>query len=259
MFSKYKRRLKSKTAALFAAAILLCGLTGCDGGETSSAVHNSSASAAQSTAAESSKEIQSAAVSSDNAGSSDAQSEQSVVKTEFDFDKAVKNISLFGHKISLPCRWSDFGEDFSHDETYYPSGNDVMCGLLYKGKKIGDVFFANCSGKDGTAEIEKKPIICIIFGFTNYGPPYADNRQKYLENLGYYTDLLELSVGNISMSSVKNDIIKELGEPSLIGGNTSGNHRLTYNYENGYLAFYISGDANYKGGINELYVCVNSD
>lgn len=257
MFSKYKRRLKSKTAALFAAAILLCGLTGCDGGETSSAVHNSSASAAQSTAAESSKEIQSAAVSSDNAGSSDAQSEQSVVKTEFDFDKAVKNISLFGHKISLPCRWSDFGEDFSHDEMYFESDDGMMCSLRYKGKQIGTILFGNCAGEENTDKIEQNPVMLIVIGFTNYGYPYNSSDLKYLESTGYYTGLLELDLGGVSMSSAEKDITAKFGEPSK--ASEGGNLRfLDYKYDNGYFHIVIDNNNKQKGSKN-FYIGVYSN
>lgn len=263
MFSKSKHAIGKKCKKVMTAALtfaLLCGFTGCAKEETGgsapqSTVARSSSSVKQNVPNNNSEVSQSSAVSSDNTVSSDTQSEQSAVKTEFDFDEAVKNISLFGHKISLPCYWSDFDKDFSHDEIYIKSDDDLMCGLLYKEKKVGNIFFGNSADSKDTNEIEKKPIICIILGFTSYEYPYTDSELEFLESRGYYTDPLEFGMGNLSMTSKKNDIIAELGEPSVKGGNVS----LTYKYDNGYFTFYLNNAKERKDRIVKIYICVYSN
>lgn len=263
MFSKSKHAIGKKCKKVMTAALtfaLLCGFTGCAKEETGS-------SAPQSTAARSSSSVkqsvpnnnsevpQSSAVSSDNTVSSDTQSEQSAVKTEFDFDEAVKNISLFGHKISLPCYWSDFDEDFSHDDMYFESDDGLMCSLRYKGKKIGSILFGNCVGEENTDKIEHNPVMLIIIGFTNYGYPYNSSDSKYFESTGYYTELLELNLDGVSMSSTEKDITAKFGEPSKIteGG---GLRFLDYKYDNGYFHFVIDKNKMTNGSM-ELYIYVN--
>lgn len=233
MFSNIKNRFNKKgkrAAALLVTAAMLCGFTGCGKSETGSSAVSSSSSEPQRVLADTSI---------------------------FDFDEAVKNIILFGQKISLPCYWSDFGEDFSHDEMYISSDDDLMCDLQYKGKKIGNIFFGDCADTEDTSEAESHQIVCIVIGFTNYGYPYDEYYLNFFESLGYYTGQLELGVGNISMSSSESDVMAELGKPSRIteGGSK---HYLDYNYDSGYFHFVINVNK-IPIGITQLYIRVNQD
>lgn len=178
--------------------------------------------------------------------------------SKFDFDEAVKNITLFWQKISLPCYWSDFGEDFSHDDIYRSGDGELSCQLMYKGKKVGIIFFDKSAGDENIAEIENIPIILIVLGFTDYGYPYDEYDLDFFERLGYYTGQIELALGDVSMSSTENDIIAALGEPSKITEGGSRWRYLDYNYDNGYFHFVIDiNKASY--GIMELYIKVYSN
>ena len=218
------------------AAALLCWLAGCGKNEVESFVPDSVSSVSQSVPDAETSISQNSVVSADSTGSPDAQSAPTASEPAFDFDEAVKNIDLFGHKISLPCYWSDFNEDFSLGDIRIPSDNDLMCQLLYKGDKIGNIFFSDCDNED---EIESCSIKGVTIGFSLYGYPYdPDYNLDFLETAGYYTGLLELNMGNISMSYSESDIIAKLGEPSTSSGDGSS-HYLDYHYDNGHLNFYI--------------------
>ncbi len=242
MFSDIKRKLgeKSKRAvALLATLILLCGFTGCDNKE------------ANSTPVAESKDSQNSEAKSGNTGSSD---DQNGAQSEFDFDEAVKNITLFGQQISLPCKWSDFGEDFSHDDIFIPADDDLSCNLLYKGKKIGVIFFGNCD-VEHSDEIETKPVVCISVGHYDYGYPYDEEELDWLDRAEYYTGLLEFGFSEFTMGSTEDVILKVLGTPNdrPDGFNC---HYLVYDYDNGYLLFIINDDAKRNGRLLEMHVCV---
>ena len=178
--------------------------------------------------------------------------------SEFDFDAAMKDISLFGQKISLPCYWSDLSEDFSHKEVYFPSDDDLMCALCYKGKEIGMIAFGNCPETEDASVAESHQIVCIILGFTDYEYPYSDHDRDFLDRLGYYTGEMEFALGDVSMSSTESEIIAALGEPSRISGGDSRYRYLDYKYDSGYLHFVITTDRTYKG-IMQLYIGVYSN
>ena len=235
MLKKLIRRMGKRAVAVLAAAVLLYGLAGCGKKEAGSSAPDSVSSVPQSVPNAETSISQSSVVSTDSTGLSETQSASTGIKTDFDFDEAVKNIDLFGHKISLPCYWSDFSEDFSLGDIRIPSDNDLMCQLLYKGDKIGNIFFTDCENED---EIESCLIKGVTIGFSLYGYPYdPDYNMEFLETAGYYTGLLELYMGNISMSYSESDIIAELGEPTVSGDDTT--HYLNYYYDNGHLNFYI--------------------
>ena len=172
--------------------------------------------------------------------------------SKFDFDAAVKNMTLFGQKISLPCYWSDFDEDFSHDEMYFPSDEDLMCSLRYKGKKIGNIFFGNCPETEDTSEVESHRIVLIIFGFTGYGLPYYEGELQLFERMEYYTDKIEFALGDVTMSSTESDIIAALGKSGKI---TEGGHfrYFDYKYDNGSLHIVMDVNKNLSG-IMEFYI-----
>lgn len=115
MLNNIKQRFKT-AAALPVMVAMLCGLAGCGKSETGSSAPLSSSSVPQSIPTDKST------ISSDNTDSLGAQGGG---QSDFDFDAAVKNITLFGQKISLPCYWSDFGEDFSHDEIYRSDDDEL--------------------------------------------------------------------------------------------------------------------------------------
>ncbi len=227
-----KNRVLKKAAALLLAGVMLCGLAGCDRSKASDADSGS---------------ISSTLTVSDSADLSDTQA-------EFNFDEAVKDINLFGHKISLPCMWSDFGEDFSHDDMFIPADDDLSCNLLYKGKKIGVIFFGNCD-VEHSDEIETKPVVCISVGHYDYGYPYDEEELDWLDRAEYYTGLLEFGFSEFTMGSTEDVILKVLGTPNdrPDGFNC---HYLVYDYDNGYLLFIINDDAKRNGRLLEMHVCV---
>ncbi len=230
-----KNRVLKKAAALLLTGAMLYGLAGCDRSKASDADSGS---------------ISSTLTVSDSADLSDTQA-------EFNFDEAVKDITLFGHKISLPCMWSDFGEDFSHDDVFVPADDDLSCNLLYKGKKIGVIFFGNCD-VEHSDEIETKPVVCISVGHYDYGYPYEAEELDWLDRAGYYSGLLEFSFGELTMESLEENIKNFLGDPS---SNPDGYnyHYLIYDYDNGYLLFIINDDAKRNGRLLEMHVCVEVD
>lgn len=239
---------------MLAAVTLLCGFTGCAGNEVSNAVPDSATSALQSTPGAESKDLQGSEANSGNTGSSEAQNEQNSGQSEFDFDEAVKNITLFGHKISLPCMWSDFDGDFSYGSNFVPADNDLGCPLLYNGKNVGVVFFGNCDAEHAN-EIETKPVVCVVVGHYDYGYPYDAEELDWLDRAGYYSGLLEFGFFKFTMESTEDEILKVLGAPNdrSEGFNC---HYLVYDYDNGYLLFTINDDAKRNGRLLEMHVCV---
>lgn len=246
MFSNIKCQLvreSKRVVALLATAILLCGFTGCDSKE------------ANSTPVAESKDPQNSEANSGDTGSSDG---QNGAQSEFNFDEAVKNITLFGQQISLPCKWSDLSNDFTHDTMYITSGNNLMCRLMYKGEKIGSIVFGDCD-IEHSDEAESKPVVSIIIGFNDYGYPYEDYELPYLKGIGCHLGLLELNFGGLSMTSTEEDIKAALGEPNTIEKGAVNRHYLDYDFDNGYLYFCINDDASRKGRIIEFYIYVNSN
>ena len=231
-----------KPFALLLAAVLLCGTAGCRKDEGQISELGSSSGDSQS-------------FSVDNSTSDDTSSEQDNDSDEFDFDEAVKNITLFGHKISLPCAWSDFGEDFSYAELF-PVDNDLFCRLYYKGKQIGNVVFGDCN--EYSEDIESKQVVSVIGGHTNYDYPYENEFDiNYLDKLGYYLGLVEFEVGGITMESSERHIKDVLGEPNEITEGINC-HIIDYEYSNGYILFSINDDDGKEGKIIEFHVYAKS-
>ena len=240
-----------KIFAFVLALSMLCAMTGCDKNEGSASTQESSTSSVEESsstpsAPDSSSEESTGSTSGPTAG-----------QAEFDFDEAVKNITLFGNKISLPCAWEDLGNDYSHDEFYVPSGDDLLCGLKYKGKEIGSVVFGNCSIADSD-NVEEKQIVSLIIGLIDYGYPYDDYEKESLERGGFYSGLLEFELDGLSMQSTESDIKELLGEPDSTSDGVLSRHDLDYNYNSGYLRFCINEKDARKGRILEFYVYVGS-
>lgn len=142
----------------------------------------------------------------------DISAEQSSAPTEFDIEDAVKNITVFGSKISLPCTITDFGEDFSLDEEGYLAVFDdvASCGILYKGKTIGCVSMIDYTDGD---DLNDKLIVSIDFGFIE---TYLDTnealKEKYYESHNMYYGLIEVDFGGFTFESTEAEVESVFGE-----------------------------------------------
>ena len=139
------------------------------------------------------------------------------ISAEFDFDEAVKNITVFGNKISLPCTIRDFGEDFSlNEEGYVAVFDDIAtCGILYKGKTIGCVSMIDYTDGD---DLKDKQIGAVSFGFieTFSGASEAFIEEFY-ESHNMYYGLIEVDFGGFSFESTEAEVASVFGEPKDVG------------------------------------------
>ena len=179
--SEYRRTLR-KTVSILLAAAVTCAAAGCDKNDSLPAKVPS-----------------------------DISSEQSSAPTEFDFDAAVKNITVFGNKISLPCTITDFGEDFSLREEYMSVFGDIAsCGLLYQGESIGVVSMIGYTDGD---DLNDKLIVSIDFGFIE---TYLDTnealKKEYYESHNMYYGLIEVDFGGFTFESTEAEVESVFGE-----------------------------------------------
>lgn len=212
IFSKIKHgfdRKAKRAVALLATITLLCSFTGCAGNEEGSANSDSATSALLSTPGVESKDSQGY---SDSINSSDAQNEQSDVQSDFDFDEAVKNITLFGSKISLPCTIEDFGEDYSLLETNLTTFGDISsCSILYQGKSIGTV---SLIGYKNDGNLNDKKIVSLSLGFIAKDVGASDSHKNSLyESRGWYNGLIEVDFAGLSFESTKVEVESLFGKP----------------------------------------------
>lgn len=215
MFRKLKRwfDMKGKRAvALLATITLLCSFTGCAGSEASNAVPDSVTSVLQSTHVSESKDSQDSETNSDNTSSSDSQNEPGGSQSDFDFDEAVKNITLFGSKISLPCTIEDFGEDYSLLETNLTTFGDISsCSILYQGKSIGTV---SLIGYKNDGNLNDKKIVSLSLGFNAKDVGASDSLKNALyESRGWYNGLIEVDFAGLSFESTKVEVESLFGKP----------------------------------------------
>lgn len=224
MFSNIKHQLGKKgkrAVAVLAAVTLLCSLTGCAGNEVSSVRGPDSAtSALQSTPVAESKDPQDSEICSDNTSSSDAQNEQGSGQWEFDFDKAVKNITLFGSEISLPCTIEDFGEDYSlREENLTTFGDISSCSILYQGKSIGTVSLTGY--KDGD-NLNDKQIVSLSLGFIAKDAGVSGSlKDELYESRGWYNGLIEVDFAGLSFESTEHEVKSAFGESANRGGDSA--------------------------------------
>lgn len=138
------------------------------------------------------------------------------IPAEFDFDAAVKNITVFGNKISLPCTIRDFGEDFSLREEYMSVFDDIAsCGLLYQGKSIGVISMIGYADGD---DLKDKQIGAIMFGFiASDDYPSDEIREILYEQRGWYSGLIEVDFGGFSFESTEAEVASVFGEPREVG------------------------------------------
>lgn len=212
------------------AAVMLCGMSGC--------------------AKEESSDILQSIPESTTENYSDVQSEQSGSQLEFNFDEAVKNITIFDSKISLPCTIKDFGENFSLNDRVTPiSETDyAVCQLFYKNKIVGQVTLSDWS--DGENQ-DEKPIMGFRIGFgSKMSFNDDDMRTQYYDSLNYYGGELEMNVANMTYSSSSADVITILGEPTEKEVQDDGTEKLFYQYsdEKRYIRVVF-----YNGGMIDFY------
>lgn len=147
---------------------------------------------------------------------SDTSSGQGDSSAEFDFDEAVKNITLFGHKISLPCTIADFGEDFSlntdpFDKPLSSGENRVTCNLIYEGLNIGCVTIADCTPED---DYNNKIIDTLQLGFSvDYSDCPETFKESTFQSSGWYQGLIEVDLGGITFELSEEQVKSKLGSP----------------------------------------------
>lgn len=133
-------------------------------------------------------------------------------RADFDFNRAVNNITLFGSKISLPCTIADFGKDFSlKEENSATFGDITSCGILYQGKSIGTVSLAACKEGDNLTD---KQIISLSLGFIANTADLDDSiKENLYERNGWYSGLIEVDFEGLSFETAEADVKKLLGKP----------------------------------------------
>ena len=133
-------------------------------------------------------------------------------RADFDFDRAVNNITLFGSKISLPCTIADFGKNFSlKEENAAAFGDITSCSILYKGKSIGTVSLADCKEGDN---LTNKQIISLSLGLIANTADLDDSiKENLYERNGWYSGLIEVDFGGLSFETAEADVKKLLGKP----------------------------------------------
>lgn len=217
MLSELKHRLansQTRVIALLAAVVvLLYSLTGCNKSQTSNSISDSVSSTFKSTTVEES-------------GNS-----QSNSQSEFDFDEAVKNIMLFGSKVSLPCAIEDLGKEFTFTDQseWVVIGDVVNSNLYYENKKIGTV---NLSESDG----DKTQIIGLTLGFGLNSEIYQDEeiRKASFDSYGWYSEEIEIDFGGLNFNSSENEIKLCLGTPTETTDVYFDDY-LVYKYPNGHI------------------------
>ncbi len=173
---------------------------------------------------------------------------QNGVQSEFDFDEAIKNITIFDSKISLPCTIKAFGDNFSL-ENADPTDDMIserLCNLMYKGKMIGYVFLKDCKKND---KFEDKDIVAISLGDADGSYPFPEQTKAYMEKLGKYTDLIQLNFGGISMSSDEEDVKTIFGVSPNVTELSNKRNWMDYDFERGNISITIENNR-----INEILI-----
>lgn len=205
--------MKKYFAVIIAALLLLTGCAG-DPAQSTSTVFNDPWSGGEPSESSSDSESGSGADSSDK-------SESSSDSPKIDLGGAAENVWLFGKKISLPCRFEEFGEDFSLGEEYfYQMNSDLIAFLCYKGEVIGEVILDNCTKDDPNKYA--KYVTQIALGDAENNPVKTDD---------WYKEEIYFDVMGVTMKSSLNDVTKLLGEPTKRQG-TNRNARVSYKITN---------------------------
>ncbi|MCH5206546.1 MAG: hypothetical protein J1F09_06295 [Oscillospiraceae bacterium] len=223
-----------KIFAFVLALSMLCAMTGCDKNEGGISNPDSSNNSESSTSSVEDSLSSPSAPDPSSEESTGSTSEPATGQAEFDFDEAVKNITLFGNKISLPCTIADFGEDFSLDEDVQrPIGDtgNMLSNLLYQGFKIGTVIIKDC--REGE-RFDNKEIVEIDLGFGSYIYPYTEAEKLAFERMGNYTGKIEHNFAGLSFDSTEKEAETVLGKPAS-SFDWSDGYELTYEFDNGHI------------------------
>ncbi|MCH5205451.1 MAG: hypothetical protein J1F09_00770 [Oscillospiraceae bacterium] len=213
--------MKRKIITLILCAAMLCAVTACDKNEGSVSNTDSSNNSESTTGSTEDSSSTPSAPDSSSEESTSSTNEPAAGQAEFDFDEAVKNITLFGKKISLPCTGADLGDDFSFgaEGTIFEGGtyvedDKVMIDILYKGEIIGQVTFIDCETYD---DFSDKTMTSLSLGLNvdkfKLGEAVYKN---LLEKMGYYPDTIQFDMGGLSFDSTKDEVKEKLGEPDEV-------------------------------------------
>lgn len=206
--------MKKFFAAIIAALLLLTGCAG-DPAQITSTVFNEPWSGGEPSEGTSDPESGSSADNSDESGSLSSDT------SKIDLDGAAENVWLFGKKISLPCRFEEFGEDFSLGEEYfYQMHSDLIAFLCYKGEIIGEVILDNCTKDDPNKAAKNVTQIAL-----------GDAENNPVKTEGWYNKEIYFDVMGVTMKSGLNDVTRLLGEPTKQQG-TDRNTLISYKITN---------------------------
>lgn len=242
---KQKRgRRYAKPVSVLLAAALLCGLAGCGKNE------------ADISAAESfSDDLRDSSGLPQGSEADESLIGQSGCRSEFNFDEAVKNFTLFERNISLPCTIGEFGEVFSADkEILVLNSGEASSNLLYQEEIIGTVTLSDCKANDLP---DDKQIASLSLGFpADYGYKSEEERDRKHELYGEFSGLIRLDFAGISFKTTPNGLLDKLGAPSE---NTEEIYdgirmrRMSYSFSGGNLYFSFADDKLYW-----IVIAVNS-
>ena len=187
--------------AVSAAAVLLTGCAA--GGEPASTVFS----------IEQPESVPQSETSALNSGNSDNSAVSGASSSSCDMglpqeelENASKNIWLFGKKISLPCRFEEFGGDYSvGDEHSYQMKDDLIVFLYYKGEVIGEVVLESCTAEDPNKAAKK--VVQLALGNAKDNPVSTE---------GWYNEEIFFDVLGVTMKSRLDDVEELLGKPSVI-------------------------------------------
>lgn len=186
--------MKNRIAAVMLSSALICAVsTGCAGG--SSPEDKSIATGASSTA----ETVETTGISVTSQTETSAESSTAAeAEKEFNFEDAVRSISICGQEINYPITLADLGDDFTIDtdfnETWF---DDFMCTISYKGKHIGVVTYNDV---DSPGKIDENTYMAGIYIATKY---YSD------------FDVPLITVNGIGLGGSRDKVIEEFGESPL--------------------------------------------
>ncbi len=219
--------MKKYFAALIAAVMLLTGCSG-DPGQPSSTVFNGPWDQPSRISDSGGESSQTSGSSAEDPGGSDVSgSDPKTEDPKPDIGNTARNVWLFGKKIPLPCRFEEFGEDFSlGEEHFYELKDDLIAFLCYKGEIIGEVILDECTKDDPNKPAKR--VIQLALGDAEEYPVKTD---------GWYSKEIYLDVLGITMNSTPDDVRKVLGEPTSESG-SKAKRLIIYKEEDGkYIEF----------------------
>lgn len=154
-------------------------------------------------------------------------------KSKISFSQEIKQMTLFGNTISIPCTLADLGEDFGYLEGTQktaPGYDWVMVALTYEGKWIGMLTLSDYT--EG-ADITQLYIEGIGFGFDDEDTSLSASEKKELyESEGKYGDKIDFSFAGLNFDSTQEEIVERLGKP-----HEKTETQWDYNYQEGYVQF----------------------